>query len=138
MLLTSQAGEIAGAEALQGMSLVVKADQLESDREKYASAVRAEVRAMKDLNDDPDAAGVLLRKTRFSTLDDSVWDSTWSRLGPSLRSPLVSSASLGAWVTNGLIDAGEVTSDDVDVDAVIEMALTEKAMTSASWTVAQS
>lgn len=137
-LLTAQAGEIAGAEGLQGMTLVAKADQLDADREMYASAIRAEVRAMKDLNDDPDGSGALLRKTRFDKLEDSVWESTWSRLAPSLRSPLVSSASLGAWVSNGLVDAGKVTSNDVDVDAVIDMALTEQAISEASWSLAQS
>lgn len=137
VLLTAQTGEIAGADALQGMSLVVKADQLESNRELYASAIRAEVRAMKDLNDDLESAGVLLRKSRFAKLEDKVWDMAWNSLAPSFRSPLVSSASLGAWVTNGLVDGGKVTTDDVDVNSIIDMSLTEKAVSSAGWTLAQ-
>jgi NitT/TauT family transport system substrate-binding protein len=136
VLLTAQAGEIKGAEALQGMSLVVKRAQLKSDPDLYAAAIRAEVKAMKELNDDPEGMGALLRKTRFAQLDEKVWDTTWSRLAPSFQSPKVTSASLGAWLSNGLVDAGKVTTDDVDLDAVIDMSLTDKAISAASWSTA--
>ncbi|MEV6320840.1 ABC transporter substrate-binding protein [Nocardia sp. NPDC051787] len=128
LLLTAQAGEIAKADELQGMTLVVRGEDLEKRRDTYAAATRAEVKAMRALNDDFAAAGKLLRRTRFGSLDDVVWDHAWSRLRPSFQSPIVTEQALGAWVRNGLVDGGKVGEGDVAYGALIDMQLTNDAM----------
>jgi ABC-type nitrate/sulfonate/bicarbonate transport system substrate-binding protein len=135
LLLTAQAGEIEGADTLQGMCSVVQDKDLKGNKDLYEAAVRAETKAMKALNDDPGAAGELLRRTRFEPLEQAVWDTTWNRLGPSLKSPIVTPAALGAWLGTGLVDAGETTSEDIDPASVIDMGMTESAAKALSWTV---
>lgn len=132
-LLIAQDGEIEGADTLQGMSLIAKGGQVESDRDLFEAAIRADVRAMKDLNDDLEGAGAILRESRFSALEDAVWEATWSKLAPSLKSPVVTAESLGAWLANGLVDAGDVTEDDVDLEQVIDMDLTTAAIEAAGF-----
>ncbi|MEU6191941.1 ABC transporter substrate-binding protein [Nocardia sp. NPDC047038] len=128
LLLTAQAGEIAKADELQGMTLVVRGVDLEKRRDTYAAATRAEVKAMRALNDDFAAAGKLLRRTRFGSLDAVVWDYAWSRLRPSFQSPIVTEHALSAWVRNGLIDGGKVGEGDVVYNDLIDMRLTNDAM----------
>jgi NitT/TauT family transport system substrate-binding protein len=101
-ILRSQSGEIAGAATVQGMSTVARGQDLQANPGLHAAAIRAEVKAMKQLNEDTKSAGEILRKTRFSSLSDEVWQATWSEMGPSLESPIVTATSLGGWIENGM------------------------------------
>ncbi|MEI4742011.1 ABC transporter substrate-binding protein [Rhodococcus erythropolis] len=134
VLLTAQAGDIEGAQSLQGMTSVVKQRDLASQKDLYEAALRAETKAMKLLNDNPDEAGALLRETRFGTLAESVWTAAWGSLAPSLTSPIVTPVSLNAWLDNGLVDGGSVTSQNFSTADLIDMGMVEAATNSLGWT----
>jgi NitT/TauT family transport system substrate-binding protein len=131
-LLSVPDGEIRGAERLAGQTLVARASDIEANPERFAKLVRANVRALQTLLDDPEKARDLLRKTRFGDVDRKIWELMWRNNLPTWRSPYVATESLAAWVENGLIpgtsDPGELPLDDA-----IEPRFVEDAVKSIGW-----
>lgn len=61
-LLVNQAGEIEGADRVQGMTVQARAEDVDENPDLYRALVRADVRAMRAIVENPEEAGALLRK----------------------------------------------------------------------------
>ncbi|WP_055479956.1 ABC transporter substrate-binding protein [Sphaerimonospora mesophila] len=130
-LLINQEGEISGADRLQGMTLQAREQDVAANPDLYEAVMRAEVRGMRALLDDPDEAGALLRKTRFSQLEEPIWNYAWKLLQSSWGSPHVTRDSLAAWFDHGLVadaDAGDFPFDDV-----VDMRFVDAALSALGW-----
>jgi hypothetical protein len=98
--------------------------------------INADVKALKHLLEDPTGVGNLLRKTRFSALEQPVWDSTWKRIQQCWKSPYVTQESLAAWFDAGLVDSGKVDGADFPYDDVVDMTFVDRAVKALDWNVA--
>jgi len=135
-LLVNQAGEIQGGDQFQGMTLQARTSDVESNADALQSVINADVKALKHLLEDPAGVGSLLRKTRFSALEQPVWDSTWERIQQCWKSPYVTQASLAAWFDAGLVDSGKVDGADFPYGDVVDMTFVDKAVKALDWDVA--
>lgn len=133
-LLVNQSGEIKGGDRLQGMTVQARAKDVEANSDTYKAVVRADVRALKSLVEDPVEAGKLLRRTRFSKLPQDVWDMTWKRIQATWGSPYVTADSLAAWFDAGLIDRGKADGKGFAYDKVIDMTFVDDAVSALNWT----
>lgn len=131
-LLVNQAGEIAGGDRMQGMTVQARAEDVDANPDLYRAIVRAEVKAMRSLAEDPDAAGELLRKTRFGKLDEKIWSYAWKLIQPAWGSPYVTRDSLQAWFDNGLV--ANVSAADFPFNEVIDMRFVDEALSATGWT----
>jgi len=132
-LLVNQAGEIEGGDRFQGMTLQTRAAETKSSAQALQAVVNADVKALKALLDDPVGVGQLLRKTRFSALEQPVWDSTWKRIQQCWKSPYVQQDSLAAWFDAGLVDSGKVDGANFPYDKVLDMTFVDKAVKHLGW-----
>ncbi|MES9541482.1 ABC transporter substrate-binding protein [Actinomadura sp. NPDC000600] len=130
-LLLNQTGEIAGGDRIQGMTMQARAEDVDANPELYRALVRADVRAMQSLVEDPAEAGALLRKTRFSQLDERIWTYAWGLVQKSWGSPLVSQDSLKAWFDNGLITGANAA--EFPFDEVVDMRFVNEALKATGW-----
>jgi NitT/TauT family transport system substrate-binding protein len=102
-LLAVTKGDVKDAYKLQGQTLMARAADIEAHPELYTKLVRANVRALKSLLDDPDKARDTLRAKRFADADAKTWSLMWENNLASWKSPYVSPAALGAWISGGLV-----------------------------------
>lgn len=130
-LLVNQRGEIDGADRVQGMTLQARSEDVEANPDLYRALVRADVRAMRALIENPEEAGELLRKTRFSQLEQPIWDHAWKLVQLSWRSPIVPQDSLAAWFDNRLV--ADTDGRAFAYDRVLDMRFAEEALTSTGW-----
>lgn len=133
-LLTNEVGDIQGADRLQGMTMRARAADVERNPDLYAAMVRADVRPLLALIDDPVAAGALLRRTRFEKMDEPIWGATWKSVQKSWGSPYVTADSLAAWFEAGLVDGGNADAAQVSFDEVLDMSFVQDALTAIGWT----
>lgn len=131
-LLVNQMGEINGADRVQGMTMQARTRDVEANPDLYKAIVRADVRAMRAIVEDPEGTGALLRKTRFGQLEEPIWNYAWKLLQKSWGSPYVTQDSLAAWLDNGLV-AG-VSVDGFPFDKVLDMRFVDEALTATGWT----
>jgi hypothetical protein len=96
--------------------------------------VRADVRAMRSLVEDPTGAGALLRKTRFGQLEEPIWKYAWELVQKAFGSPQVTRDSLAAWVDYGLV--ADTPAGGIPYDDVIDMRFVDEALASTGWTPA--
>jgi NitT/TauT family transport system substrate-binding protein len=131
-LLSVTDGDIQGADRLAGQTLVARTADLDSNSELFTKLVHANVRALKVLADNPDKARDLLRRTRFSDVDERIWPLMWQNNLPTWRSPYVATDSLAAWIEYGLVpdlsDPGEISLDDA-----IEPRFVDEAVDDVAW-----
>lgn len=131
-LLLNQAGEISGGERLQGMTMQARAQDVEAHPDLYRALVRADVKAMRSLVDDPAAAGTLLRRTRFSQLEEPIWTYAWKLIQKAWGAPQITRDSLSAWFDFGLVADG--IGATFPYDDVIDMRFVDEALKSSGWT----
>jgi NitT/TauT family transport system substrate-binding protein len=130
-LLVNQTGEIEGADRVQGMTLQARTEDVEANPDLYRALVRADVRAMRALVDDPEEAGRLLRRTRFSQLEQPIWEHAWKLVQHSWRSPIVPRDSLAAWFDNRLV--ADADGKTFAYDEVLDMRFAEEALAVTGW-----
>jgi ABC-type nitrate/sulfonate/bicarbonate transport system substrate-binding protein len=133
-LLAVTAGDIRDAYRLQGQTLMARTSDLEAHPELYQKLVRANVRAMKVLVEEPDRARDVLRKTRFADVDEGMWALMWKNNLPTWRTPFIAREALAAWLESGLV------ADQTDVagfpfDRATESRLVEEAVDAVGWNV---
>lgn len=133
-LLINQNGEITGGDRMQGMTVQARTADVEANPDLYRALVRADVRAMRALTEDPDEAGRLLRRTRFGALDEKIWDQTWKLIQGAWGSPYVTRDSLGAWFENDLVP--DTSADGFPFDDVIDMRFVDEALQATGWSPA--
>jgi ABC-type nitrate/sulfonate/bicarbonate transport system substrate-binding protein len=131
-LLLNQAGEIEGGQRVQGMTLQARADDVEANPDLYRALVRADVRAMRELVEDPAGAGELLRRTRFGQLEEPIWNYAWELVQKSWGSPTVTADSLAAWFDLGLVADGNPAG--FPFDEVVDMRFVDEALDTLGWT----
>lgn len=132
-LLYSQRGEIKGAEHMQGVAMQAREQALDENTDFYETIVRAEVAGLRSLIEDPDKAKATLRKTRFDSIDEKVWDQTWKNILPIWKHPFVTHESVAAWLDADLVPGA--TSSSFPIDEVINMDAVTKAVDSLGWIV---
>lgn len=130
-LLLNQAGEITGGERLQGMTMQARAQDVEANPDLYRALVRADVRAMRALVEDPAAAGTLLRRTRFGQLEEPIWNYAWTLIQKAWGAPQITRDSLAAWFDFGLVADGNGAT--FPYDDVIDMRFVDEALASTGW-----
>lgn len=133
-LLLNQAGEIEGGQRLQGMTMQARTADVDANPDLYRALVRADVRAMRSLVEDPAGAGELLRRTRFGQLEEPVWNYAWELVQKAFGSPQVTRDSLAAWLDHGLV--ADAPAGGIPYDDVIDMRFVDEALKSTGWTPA--
>jgi NitT/TauT family transport system substrate-binding protein len=133
-LLLNQSGEIEGGQRLQGMTMQARTADVDANPDLYRALVRADVRAMRSLVEDPTGAGALLRKTRFGQLEEPIWKYAWELVQKAFGSPQVTRDSLAAWVDYGLV--ADTPAGGIPYDDVIDMRFVDEALASTGWTPA--
>jgi ABC-type nitrate/sulfonate/bicarbonate transport system substrate-binding protein len=131
-LLLNQVGEIEGGQRVQGMTLQARADDVEANPDLYRALVRADVRAMRELVEDPAGAGELLRRTRFGQLEEPIWNYAWELVQKSWGSPTVTADSLTAWFDLGLVADGSPAG--FPFEDVVDMRFVDEALDTLGWT----
>lgn len=130
-LLVNQAGEIEGADRVQGMTVQARAEDVDENPDLYRALVRADVRAMRAIVESPEETGALLRKTRFKELEEPIWKYAWELVQLSWRSPIIKRDSLAAWFDNGLV--AEASAEGFPFEDVLDMRFAEEALKSTGW-----
>ncbi len=136
-LLINQAGEVRGGDRFQGMTLQARAKDLEANRESYEALVRADVKALKSLVDNPVEAGKALRTKRFGHLGQTIWDRMWDRIQDCWGNPYITEDSIAAWFDAGLVDSGESDGSGFPYDEVIDMDCVDAAVKAIGWSEVQ-
>ncbi len=131
-LLAIAAGDIPQAGRLQGQVLEVRPDDLEARRDLFAAFVRADLRALKFLQEDPNGARDKLRQTRFPKIDDAIWPDVWASTLPIFVSPYVSRDSIQAWLETGTI-GGNPDPNTFPYDEIIDMSLVDEGLQKLGW-----
>ncbi|GII97072.1 ABC transporter substrate-binding protein [Sinosporangium siamense] len=130
-LLINQEGEISGGDRMQGMSLQARTQDVDANPDLYQAIMRAEIRGMRALVEDPAGAGALLRKTRFSQLEEPIWNYAWKLIQSSWGSPHVTRDSLTAWFDNGLV--ADTNATGFPFDEVVDMRFADAALSAIGW-----
>lgn len=102
-LLGVAVGDIPPAARLQGQALHARGEDVEARTADFAAFVRADLRALKMIQEDPNAARDKLRATRFSQIDEAIWPAVWAAQFPTFRTPRVTEDGLRAWLETGSI-----------------------------------
>ncbi|SHK10209.1 ABC-type nitrate/sulfonate/bicarbonate transport system, substrate-binding protein [Pseudonocardia thermophila] len=131
-LLLNQAGEIEGGQRMQGMTMQARAEDVEAHPDLYRALVRADVRAMRELVEDPAGAGELLRRTRFGQIEEPVFAYAWDLIQRAWGSPYVTADSLTAWFDLGLV--ADANPAGFPFDEVLDMRFVDEALGSLGWT----
>jgi NitT/TauT family transport system substrate-binding protein len=134
-LLVNQHGEISGGERIQGMTLQARASDVDANPELYRALIRADIKAMRLLVEDPVGSGTLLRKTRFGQLPEPIWNYAWDLVRRSWGSPYVTRDSLTAWFDNGLV--ADTSPAAFPFDDVIDMRFVDEALAATTWAPAK-
>ena len=133
-LLSVANGDMPAASRLQGQVLHAPGALVESRAADYAAFVRADLRALKLLHDDPDTARDKLRETRFDKLDAAVWPSVWAGQLPTFATPYVAAEGLRAWIETGTI-GGNPDPATFPYDRMIDMRFVEAGLKDLGWTM---
>lgn len=131
-LLTIAAGDIPQAGRLQGQVLEARPQDLEDNRELFAAFVRADLRALKFLQEDPDGARDKLRASRFSNIDEAIWPNVWASSLPIFASPYVPEDSIRAWIETGTI-GGNPDPQSFPYGEIIDMSLVDEGLAKIGW-----
>jgi sulfonate transport system substrate-binding protein len=131
-LLQNAKGDIKGGQLLQGQCVQVRGSDVASNRDMFAAMIRADVRALRSVVQDPDSARDLLRKTRFSSVAASVWPTAWEHTAAAWGSPYIAAANMASWVNAGLI-SGVTSASQINFSDVIDMTFVEEAVKSLGW-----
>lgn len=131
-LLAVTKGDVKDAYKLQGQTLMARPADIEANPGLYTRLVRANVRALKTLLEEPDRARDAMRKTRFADVDADMWSLMWENNLASWKSPFVSRDALAAWISGGLVaDQADVAT--FPLDDAIEPRFVEHAVKSLKW-----
>jgi ABC-type nitrate/sulfonate/bicarbonate transport system substrate-binding protein len=125
--------ELPDAARLQGQVQIARGADLAEHPDLYAALVRAQLKAMKAIIDDPDAAGALLAKTRFDKLKPELWQTVWKNQLASFKSPYVTKDSLKAWIDTGLV-GGNPDAATFPFDEVLAMQFVDDGLKAIGWT----
>ncbi|MGX5805500.1 ABC transporter substrate-binding protein [Bradyrhizobium sp. Arg314] len=125
--------EIHQAARLQGQVLETRPKDLEGNRELLEAFVRADLRALRFLQETPDEARDKLRRTRFPKIAESIWPSVWASQLPVFATPYVPKDSLKAWIETGTI-GGNPDPETFPYDTVIDMSLVDEGLRKLGWT----
>ena len=126
-LLGVATGEIPEAARLQGQALHARGQDIDARAEDFAAFVRADLRALKMILDDPDAARDKLRATRFAQIDEAVWPAVWAGQLATFRTPRVTEDGLRAWLETGSI-GGNPDPATFPYEPMIHMAFVDQGL----------
>lgn len=121
-------GDIPAAARLQGQALHTRGAEIEERATDFAAFVRADLRALKLILEDPDAAGDTLRRTRFAAIDESIWPAVWAGQLPTFRTPRVTEDGLRAWLETGSI-GGNPDPETFPYAQMLHMGFVESGLT---------
>lgn len=131
-LLSVTRRDIPAAYPLQGQTLIARTRDVERNPDVYRRLVRAHVRALRVLLEEPDRAKATLRRTRFADIPANQWELMWSNNLPSWRSPYVTPDALSGWVSAGLV-AGATDPAKLQLDSAIDSSYVEDAARQLGW-----
>lgn len=131
-LLSIAAGEIPQAGRLQGQVLEARPQDLEEKRDLFAAFVRADLKALKFLHENPNGARDKLRETRFPKIADTIWPAAWASALPIFASPYVPKDSIQAWIETGTI-GGNPDPKTFPYDEIIDMSLVDEGLQKIGW-----
>lgn len=133
-LLAIAAGEIPLAGRLQGQVLEARPQDLAEKRDLFAALIRADLKALKFLKEDPNGARDKLRETRFSKISDAVWPVAWSAALPIFASPYVPKDSIQAWIETGTV-GGNPDPKTFPYGEILDMSLVDEGLRKIGWSV---
>lgn len=134
-LLNDSKGEIPGFQGLGGYCIIARASSVEQNPELYSALARADVRAMRYLNENPNAAADLLYKTRFSSvIDAETWPLVWENNLSLFRTPFATKENVESWVTMGMVP-GVADSKLINSSEVVDMRFVDQAVRDLGWRV---
>jgi ABC-type nitrate/sulfonate/bicarbonate transport system substrate-binding protein len=117
---------------LQGQAQMAFGDEVDKNRDLFAALIRAQLRAMQAIVEDPKEAGAVLAKARFANLTPEVWERVWANNASSFGSPFVTEERLRAWLATGLVGAN-LKPDSFDFAKIIDMSLVNEGLAATGW-----
>lgn len=133
-LLGVAVGEVPEAARLQGQALHARGADVENRAEDFAAFVRADLRALKLIREDPEAARDKLRTTRFSQIDKAIWPAVWAGQLATFQTPRVIADGLRAWLETGSI-GGNPDPDTFPYGSMLTMQFVEDGLDKLGWTI---
>lgn len=127
-------GDIPAAARLQGQALHARGADIVQRADDFAAFIRADLRALKLILDDPEAAGDTLRRTRFAQIDAAIWPSVWAGQLPTFRTPRVTEDGLRAWLETGSI-GGNPDPATFPYAQMLHMDFVEAGLSDLAWTI---
>jgi NitT/TauT family transport system substrate-binding protein len=136
-LLSVAKGEIPLAKRMQGQVLEARAEDAAARPEVFEKIVRADLKALKVIKEEPNKARDLLRATRFTAVREDIWPNVWQNHLPAFVTPYVAEESLRAWIQTGLI-GGNPDPDKFPYSEVIDMRFVESGLKQLGWSLQRS
>ena len=133
-LLGVAVGEVPEAARLQGQALHARGADVETRADDFGAFVRADLRALKMIRDDPDAARDKLRATRFSKIEEAIWPAVWAGQLATFRTPRVTEDGLQAWLETGSI-GGNPDPATFPYASTLTMNFVEDGLSKLGWTI---
>ncbi|GAA2814870.1 hypothetical protein GCM10010836_02470 [Aminobacter aminovorans] len=133
-LLEVAVGDIPAAARLQGQALHARGEDVEARAADFAAFVRADLRALKMIQENPDAARDKLRATRFSKIDEAIWPAVWAAQLSTFRTPRVSEDGLRAWLETGSI-GGNPNPETFPYSQMLAMQFVERGLQGLNWKI---
>ncbi len=127
--------ELPAAARLQGQVIEARDEDVNKNPDLYAALIRAQLRAMRMINENAGEVGIALGKTRFSSIKPELWPLVWQNNFASFRSPYVKPDSLQAWIETGLI-GGNPDPKTFPYHEVIDMQFVDAGLKRIAWNIA--
>ncbi len=126
-------GEVGNFKVLAGQCTLARAADVKENPDTYAALVRADVRAMKEIADDPQKAADVLSKIVYPDMESAVWADVWEANKDSFKTPYVTKEAVAAYITEGLVP-GITDPSTIDIEGAIDMSFVEQATKALGWT----
>lgn len=133
-LLSVAGGDIPAATRMQGQVLEARPQDVADRPELFAAIVKADLRSLRMIQETPDEARDLLRKTRFGNVDETIWPEVWTGQLPTFKTPYVTADGLRAWIETGSI-GGNPDPNTFPYDEVIDMSFVDKGLADLGWKI---
>jgi NitT/TauT family transport system substrate-binding protein len=127
--------DFAGLKAAAGTGTMARAADVEENPDLYAAAIRADIKAMRHIVEDPKEAGEMLYKGHFTAaIKPDVWPIVWETNKDQFRTPYTSKEAVGLWILKGLV-ANVTDPKAIDLDGAVDMRFVDRAVKDIGWSV---
>lgn len=127
--------EVPGLKEAVGHATLARAVDVEQQPDLFAALIRADVRALRYIVENPKEASDVVYRARYnSIIKPDLWPTVWDNNRSQFRTPYVTPKSVEAWVTMGLLP-GVTDPKAVDAANVVDMRFVDQAVKKLGWTV---